>query len=239
MLRKELLDFIKKYNKEFAIKGYSKLSKPDLQSKVEDVLKRKIPRSMIFKEYQGLKNKPAPKKVAPKKAPAKKAAPKKAAPKKAPAKKPAPAKKADVVSLDFLKELSQKKGYSFDPQQAFKSLKVGDKMFLNYPDGNKAVEIVSSDEKGITFNEYDYKRKSTELHSGPNTIERPNRYTQTILGDKKKKKLKVTWSQFYRAGRKSKNTPDGTAELTTYPYSEYWERRRKNPPPSFKKSILD
>jgi hypothetical protein len=88
MLRKELLDFIKKYNKEFAIKGYSKLSKPDLQSKVEDVLKRKIPRSMIFKEYQGLKNK-----AAPKKAPAKKAAPKKAAPKKVAAKKATPAKK--------------------------------------------------------------------------------------------------------------------------------------------------
>ena len=151
--------------------------------------------------------------------------------------KKATAKKGGVVSLDFLKELSQKKGFSFDPKVAFKSLKVGDKMFLRYEGGDKAVEIVSSDEKGITFDEYDYERKSTELHSGPNTVERPNRYTQTILGDKKKKKLKLTWSQFYSAGRKSKNTPNGTYELTTYPYSEYWQRRRKNP--SSKKSILD
>lgn len=159
---------------------------------------------------------------------------------KAPVKKAEPKKKGDVVSLDFLKELSQKKGFSFNPQVAFKSLKVGDKFFLRYGDQkNKAVEVVSSDEKGITFNEYDYQTKTTQLHSGPNTIERPSTYTQTILGDKKKKKLKLTWSQFYRVGRRSKNTPDGTEQLTTYPYSEYWERRRKNPPSSSKKSILD
>ena len=165
--------------------------------------------------------------------------PKEETAKKAEPKKAEPKKKGGVVSLDFLKELSQKKGFSFDPEVAFKSLKVGHKMFLRYEGGDKAVEIVSSDEKGITFNEYDYKLKTTQLHSGPNTVEDPSTYTQTILGDKKKKKLKLTWSQFYWAGRKSKNTPNGAYSLTTYPYSEYWERRRKNPPSSSKKSILD
>ena len=127
------------------------------------------------------------------------------------------AKKGGVVSLEFLKELSKKKGFSFDPTVAFKSLKVGNKMFLDYDDESKAVEIVSSDDKGITFNEFNYKTKVTKLHSGPNTIERPSRYTQTILGDKKKQ-LKLTWSQFYHLKR-TKNTPNVVRELKTEPYS--------------------
>ena len=92
-------------------------------------------------------------------------------------------------------------------------------MFLDYDDGSKAVELVSSDDKGITFNEFNYKNKVTKLHSGPNTIEKPNNYIQTILGDKKKKQLKLTWSQFYHL-RRTKNTPNVVRGLTTEPYSE-------------------
>ena len=40
MLHKHLLDFTRKYNKEFAIKGYSKLKKGELQTKIESVLNK-------------------------------------------------------------------------------------------------------------------------------------------------------------------------------------------------------
>ncbi len=71
MLHKHLLDFTRKYNKEFAIKGYSKLKKADLQQKIESVLNKQ--RKEIKEEYKKLKDmkaetkKPAPKKAEDKK----------------------------------------------------------------------------------------------------------------------------------------------------------------------------
>jgi hypothetical protein len=129
------------------------------------------------------------------------------------------AKKAEggVVSLAFLKELSQKKGFSLDPELAFKSLKVGDKMALDYDTERKVAELVSSNEKGLTFNIYDHTSKTTQLHSGPNSVKNPNHYTQTIVGDKQKKQLKMTWGQFYRVRRTAKSPH--VSDFTTYPYS--------------------
>ena len=74
MLRKDLLEFVRKYNKQFAITRYSKLNKPDLQSKIEEVLKKKLTGSgTMLREYNALKKKTAPKK-APNTAPANKKA---------------------------------------------------------------------------------------------------------------------------------------------------------------------
>jgi len=83
MLNKHLLDFTRKYNKEFAIKGYSKLKKAELQQKIESVLNKQ--RKEIKEEYKKLKDmkaetKPKP---APKKTPVKKETKPKPAPKKA------------------------------------------------------------------------------------------------------------------------------------------------------------
>ena len=83
MLHKHLLDFTRKYNKEFAIKGYSKLKKAELQQKIESVLNKQ--RKEIKEEYKKLKDmkaetKPKP---APKKTPVKKETKPKPAPKKA------------------------------------------------------------------------------------------------------------------------------------------------------------
>jgi len=83
MLHKHLLDFTRKYNKEFAIKGYSKLKKGELQTKIESVLNKQ--RKEIKEEYKKLKDmkaetKPKP---APKKTPVKKETKPKPAPKKA------------------------------------------------------------------------------------------------------------------------------------------------------------
>ena len=91
MLHKHLLDFTRKYNKEFAIKGYSKLKKAELQQKIESVLNKQ--RTEIKEEYKKLKMMKAETK--PKPAPVKKPAPKKETkPKPAPKKetKPAPVK---------------------------------------------------------------------------------------------------------------------------------------------------
>ena len=125
MLHKHLLDFTRKYNKEFAIKGYSKLKKADLQQKIELVLNKQ--RKEIKEEYKQLKmmsgtgakprtrikatkspltaepakktpvKKPAPKKAEPK------PAPKKAEPKKETKPKPAP-KKAEPKKEEPKKE---------------------------------------------------------------------------------------------------------------------------------------
>ena len=58
MLRKDLLEFVRKYNKQFAITRYSKLNKPDLQSKIEEVLKKKLTGSgTMLREYNALKRK--------------------------------------------------------------------------------------------------------------------------------------------------------------------------------------
>lgn len=53
MLHKHLLNFTRKYNKEFAIKGYSKLRKAELQQKIESVLDKQ--RTEIKEEYKQLK----------------------------------------------------------------------------------------------------------------------------------------------------------------------------------------
>ncbi len=120
--------------------------------------------------------------------------------------KPKATPKSGVVSLEFLKELSEKKGYSFDPNIAFKTLKVGDKQRLLLVNGDeKVVEVVSSDDKGITFNEYNFETKRTKLHDGPNTQKNPKFYVQTILGDKKKGKYKVSWSQYFQVRRTDKS----------------------------------
>jgi len=58
MLHKHLLDFTRKYNKEFAIKGYSKLKKGELQTKIESVLNKQ--RTEIKEEYKKLKETVAP-----------------------------------------------------------------------------------------------------------------------------------------------------------------------------------
>ena len=138
--------------------------------------------------------------------------------------KPKEVKKSKTVSLEFLKELSQKKGYSFNPEGAFKSLKVGEMMTLDYDDApSKVVKLVSSDEKGITFDEFNHKVKRTELHSGPNTQANPKFYVQTILGEKKPKQLKLTWSQFYRV-RRTKNTPVNVRDVKTAPYKRRGEK---------------
>ena len=106
MLHKHLLDFTRKYNKEFAIKGYSKLKKGELQQKIESVLNKQ--RKEIKEEYKKLKDmktetKPKP---APKKTPVKKET-----------KKPAPKKeelsdrlkKFNIEVMPYLNKVNEKK----------------------------------------------------------------------------------------------------------------------------------
>ena len=147
---------------------------------------------------------------------------KKTAPKKKP---PAPKKKGGVVSFAFLKELSQKKGFDFRADLAFDSLKVGKKMRLDFEDGSKVVELVSTDEKGLTFDVYDSEKKVTQLHDGPNTKENPSKYVQTILGDKQKKGLKLTWGQFYETRRTAKSVRN-IVEINTGPYKRKTESKK-------------
>ncbi len=102
MLHKHLLDFTRKYNKEFAIKGYSKLKKADLQTKIESVLNKQ--RKEIKEEYKQLKQmKAEPKKTIVKKEPVKKPVVKKTPVKKEPVKK-TPVKKTPVKKPVVKKE---------------------------------------------------------------------------------------------------------------------------------------
>jgi hypothetical protein len=116
MLHKHLLNFTRKYNKEFAIKNYSKLKKADLQQKIESVLNKQ--RTEIKEEYKQLKMMKA---EPAKKTPVKKPAPKKETkPKPAPVKKPAPKKEIKPKPAPVKKETkpkpAPKKEYKFTNQ---------------------------------------------------------------------------------------------------------------------------
>jgi len=105
MLHKHLLDFTRKYNKEFAIKGYSKLKKGELQTKIESVLNKQ--RKEIKEEYKQLKEtKAEPAKKTPVKKETKpKPAPKKAEPKKET--KPVPVKKETNKNEELIKYINE------------------------------------------------------------------------------------------------------------------------------------
>jgi hypothetical protein len=100
--------FVKKYNKEFSLVGISKLTKPKLKKKIEDVLSEQ--RTEIKEEWKKLHpgeygQPPAPKKEEPKKKAPKKTAPKKEAPKKT-----APKKKTNSqLWKEYFKILSDNK----------------------------------------------------------------------------------------------------------------------------------
>ena len=121
MLHKHLLDFTRKYNKEFAIKGYSKLKKADLQTKIESVLNKQ--RKEIKEEYKKLKEtKAEPAKKTPvkkpvvKKEPVKKPVVKKTPVKKEPVKKSVVKKsvvKKTPVKKEPVKKSAPKKEYKF------------------------------------------------------------------------------------------------------------------------------
>ena len=112
MLHKHLINFTRKYNKEFAIKGYSKLKKADLQTKIESVLNKQ--RKEIKEEYKQLKQmkaepvKKEPVKKTPVKKPVVKKEPVKKTPvKKTPVKKPEP--KKTIVKKPLVKKEPVKK----------------------------------------------------------------------------------------------------------------------------------
>ena len=69
MKHTELKSFVRKYNSEFAIKGYSKMKKQPLTDEVKRVISKS--RAEIQKEWREL-NKSQPKKVAKSKKPVKK-----------------------------------------------------------------------------------------------------------------------------------------------------------------------
>jgi len=119
MLHKSLLEFTRKYNKEFAIKGYSKLRKAELQQKIESVLNKQ--RKEIKEEYKLLKATATPvKKTVVKKTvvkkPVKKTVVKKTVVKK-PVKKPVVKKtvvKKPVVKKTVVKKTEPKKNQNIN-----------------------------------------------------------------------------------------------------------------------------
>ena len=77
MKQAEIKAFVRKYNSEFAIKGYSKMKKQPLTDEVKSVISKS--RAEIQKEWREL-NKSQPKKVAKSKKPVKKSTQEKARP---------------------------------------------------------------------------------------------------------------------------------------------------------------
>eukprot|EP01043_Picozoa_sp_COSAG02_P096018 COSAG02_NODE_32338_length_518_cov_0.594272_1_plen_132_part_10 len=131
MLHKHLLDFTRKYNKEFAIKGYSKLKKADLQQKIELVLNKQ--RKEIKEEYKKLKETKAE--------PAKKTPVKKPVVKKESKPKPTPVKKA--VKKEKGEELNNCQGKIKELEETFNKIEKLNNENTGFSDPKKFIKNIN------------------------------------------------------------------------------------------------
>ena len=212
MLHKSLLEFTRKYNKEFAIKGYSKLRKSELQQKIESVLNKQ--RKEIKEEYKLLKatatpvKKPVKKPVVKKtvKKPVKKTVVKKTVKKpvvkKTVVKKTEPKKKPeykftnqDIARLKDWAELHKRKYSTMDTtskKEILFELKSGD----------------ISKQTGNNFDKYFELRDKLFYKMYPNEEEEP------VQDEKEKEINSKGWKKYLKLVEDNKELLESTKRLT-------------------------
>ena len=194
MLHKSLLEFTRKYNKEFAIKGYSKLRKSELQQKIESVLNKQ--RKEIKEEYKLLKatatpvKKPVVKKPVVKKPVVKKTV-KKAAPKKKPEYK---FTNQDIARLKDWAELHKRKYSTMDTTSKKEIL----------------FELKSGDISRQTGNNFD---KYFELRDKLLDKMYPNEEEEPVQDEKEKEINSKGWKKYLKLVEDNKELLESTKKI--------------------------